>query len=249
MVAAMRSDAALRRAYFADLDLIFYAAAAVTREIWDELAAMARAETGRVPLMFARLGHVRDRPRRDADAPARSSGPGNIGVPLPAVTLKLVPDATGRSELRVAGPNVMTRYFEDAGEDAGDAFDEEGFLLTGDAVRFIDPADANAGLAFDGRLAEDFKLSTGTWVRATTLRLTVLGQVSGFASDVVLTGHDRDEIGSADRARRSRRWARWASSPPEEHAGALAAPGAARPAAARAGRTGRAGHPPASHGR
>ena len=193
LVAAMRSDAALRRAYFAELELIFYAAAAVTREIWDELAAMARAESGRVPLMFGAWGMSETAPAAtQTHQPVER--PGNVGVPLPGVTLKLLPDAAGRCELRVAGPNVMPGYFNDP-EKTRDAFDAEGFLLTGDAVRFIDPADANAGLAFDGRVAEDFKLSTGTWVRATTLRLAVLGRVSDFAADIVLTGHDRDELG------------------------------------------------------
>jgi feruloyl-CoA synthase len=193
LVAAMRADATLRRAYFAELELIFYAAAAVTRQIWDELAAMAQAETGRVPLMFAAWGMSETAPAAmQTHQPVER--PGNVGVPLPGVTLKLVPDATGRCELRVAGPNVMPGYFEDP-EKTREAFDAEGFLLTGDALRFIDPADANAGLAFDGRVAEDFKLSTGTWVRATTLRLAILGRMSDFASDVVLTGHDRDELG------------------------------------------------------
>lgn len=193
LVAAMQEDAGLRRAYFEDLDLIFYAAAAVTTEIWAELARMARAETGRVPLMFAAWGMSETAPAA-TQTHQRVDRPGNVGVPLPQVVLKLIPDAEERYELRVKGPNVTPGYFKDA-EKTRDAFDEDGFMLTGDAVRFIDPADPNAGLAFDGRVAEDFKLSTGTWVRATTLRLSLLGVVAGFASDLVLTGHDRDELG------------------------------------------------------
>ncbi len=193
LVAAMREDATLRRAYFQDLDLIFYAAAAVTPELWGELARLAREETGAVPLMFAGWGMSETAPSA-TQTHQRVERPGNVGVPLPGVTLKLVPDGTGRYEVRVAGPNVMQGYFEEA-EKSRQAFDEDGFLLTGDAVRFTDPADAAAGLAFDGRVAEDFKLSSGTWVRATILRLEVLGHVSAFAADVVLTGHDRDELG------------------------------------------------------
>ena len=193
LTAAMHGDAALRRAYFHDLDLIFYAAAAVTQEMWDELARMAQAETGRVPLMFGGWGMSETAPSATQTHQAVSR-PGNIGVPLPGVTLKLVPDATMRFELRVAGPNVMPGYYE-APEKTREAFDEEGFMLTGDAVRFNDIANARAGLAFDGRIAEDFKLSTGTWVRATTLRLQVLSHVAAFAVDIVLTGHDRDELG------------------------------------------------------
>ena len=193
LVAALRADAALRRAYFRDLDLIFYAAAAVTREIWDELAGMARQETGAVPLMFGAWGMSETAPAA-TQTHEPVDRPGNIGVPLPEVTLKLVPDAGGRCELRVKGPNVTPGYFEDEGK-TREAFDEDGFLLTGDAVRFIDPANPSAGLAFDGRMAEDFKLSTGTWVRATTLRLRLLPHVSAFAADIVLAGHDRDELG------------------------------------------------------
>ena len=193
LVAAMREDASLRRAYFQDLDLIFYAAAAVTPELWGELARLAREETGAVPLMFAGWGMSETAPSA-TQTHQRVERPGNVGVPLPGVTLKLVPDGTGRYELRVAGPNVMPGYFGEAAK-SRDAFDEDGFLLTGDAVRFTNAADAAAGLAFDGRMAEDFKLSSGTWVRATILRLEVLGHVSAFAADVVLTGADRDELG------------------------------------------------------
>ncbi len=221
LVAAMREDAALRRAYFAELDLIFYAAAAVTPELWAELAALARAETGRVPLMFAAWGMSETAPAA-TQTHQPVSRPGNVGVPLPAVTLKLLPDATGRCELRVKGPNVMPGYFEEP-ERTREAFDDEGFMLTGDAVRFIDPADPNAGLAFDGRVAEDFKLSTGTWVRATTLRLDVLGQVSAFAADVVLTGHDRDELGLL--VFPDRRALEAAGIEVAEEAGVLSAPG------------------------
>lgn len=193
LVDAMRGDAALQRAYFRDLDLIFYAAAAVTREIWDELARMAREETGAVPLMFGAWGMSETAPAA-TQTHQRVDRPGNVGVPLPGVTLKLVPDQENRYELRVAGPNVMPGYFQEP-EKTRAAFDSDGFLLTGDAVRFFDADDAAAGLAFDGRIAEDFKLSSGTWVRATNLRLQVLGHVAGFAADVVLTGHDRDELG------------------------------------------------------
>ncbi len=194
LLAAMRGDAALRRAYFGDLDLLFYAAAAVTRETWDELARLARGETGSVPLMYGAWGMTETAPA-STQTHQRVERPGNIGVPLPGVTLKLLPDAEGRCELRVRGPNVMEGYLPAGEAAAASPFDAEGFLVTGDAVRFIDPGDPAAGLAFDGRVAEDFKLSTGTWVRATTLRLHVLGAMSALAADVVLCGHDRDELG------------------------------------------------------
>lgn len=120
--------------------------------------------------------------------------PGNIGVPLPLVTAKLVPDADGRCDLRVAGPNVMPGYHNDPAKTA-EAFDEEGFFITGDAVTFVDRARPAAGLMFDGRIAEDFKLLSGTWVRATNVRLEALQHFGDIAQDVVVTGHDREEIG------------------------------------------------------
>jgi feruloyl-CoA synthase len=120
--------------------------------------------------------------------------PGNIGVPLPEVTVKLIPGDDGRFELRVAGPNVLKGYFH-APEMTREAFDEEGFLITNDAVKFVDPTDANAGLNFDGRISEDFKLTSGTWVRATNIRLEALKHFADIALDVVVTGHDRNDLG------------------------------------------------------
>ena len=120
--------------------------------------------------------------------------PGNIGVPLPEVTLKLIPDEDGRCELRLKGPNVLKGYYQDP-EKSREAFDDEGFLITNDAVKFVDSNDANAGLNFDGRITEDFKLMSGTWVRATNIRLIALRHFADIAFDVVITGHDRNEIG------------------------------------------------------
>ena len=120
--------------------------------------------------------------------------PGNIGVPLPQVTAKLVPNEDNRFELRVAGPNVLKGYFHDP-DKSKESFDEEGFLITNDAVRFVKQDDPNAGLRFDGRISEDFKLMSGTWVRATNIRLEALKHFADIALDVVVTGHDRNELG------------------------------------------------------
>jgi feruloyl-CoA synthase len=111
-----------------------------------------------------------------------------IGVPLPGVAIKLAPVAD-RLEIRVKGPNVTPGYYRRP-EASAAAFDEDGFYRTGDAVRLVDPADPNAGLLFDGRLAENFKLSTGTWVSVGTLRPHLLGASGGLVQDAVLTGHD-----------------------------------------------------------
>jgi feruloyl-CoA synthase len=193
LVDIMEKDEDLKRAYLGDCDLIFYAAASVTQEIWGTLAKLAKEVRGEVPLMFSGWGMSETSPAAlQTHQPV--DRPGNIGVPLPGVTAKLIPDEDGRCELRVAGPNVLKGYFHDS-EKSKEAFDDEGFLITNDAVKFVDTSDTNAGLKFDGRISEDFKLMSGTWVRATNIRLEALKHFADVALDVVVTGHDRNELG------------------------------------------------------
>jgi feruloyl-CoA synthase len=189
----MEKDEALKRAYLGDCDLIFYAAASVTQEIWSALAKFAKEVRGKAPLMFSGWGLSETAPSA-TQTHQPVDRPGNIGVPLPEVTLKLIPDEDGRCELRLKGPNVLKGYYRDP-EKSEAVFDDEGFLITNDAVKFVDPNDANAGLNFDGRISEDFKLMSGTWVRATNIRLEALKHFADIALDVVVTGHDRNEIG------------------------------------------------------
>jgi feruloyl-CoA synthase len=193
LVAAMEKDNDLKRAYLGDTDLIFYAAASVTQDIWSALAKFAKEVRGEVPLMFSGWGMSETAPSA-TQTHQPVDRPGNIGVPLPEVTLKLIPDEDGRCELRLEGPNVLKGYYQEP-EKSKEAFDEEGFLITNDAVKFVDPNDANAGLNFDGRISEDFKLMSGTWVRATNIRLDALKHFADIALDVVVTGHDRNELG------------------------------------------------------
>ena len=193
LVAAMEKDNDLKRAYLGDTDLIFYAAASVTQDIWSALAKFAKEVRGEVPLMFSGWGMSETAPSA-TQTHQPVDRPGNIGVALPEVTLKLIPDEDGRCELRLKGPNVLKGYYQEP-EKSKEAFDEEGFLVTNDAVRFVDPNDANAGLNFDGRISEDFKLMSGTWVRATNIRLDALKHFADIALDVVVTGHDRNELG------------------------------------------------------
>jgi feruloyl-CoA synthase len=118
---------------------------------------------------------------------------GCIGAPLPGIELKFVPNA-GKLEMRVRGPTVFPGY-RNAPELSAKAFDGDGYYLIGDAGRLVDDARAEAGVAFDGRVAEDFKLMSGTWVSVGTLRLRAISALSPLAADVVVTGHDREEIG------------------------------------------------------
>jgi len=190
---ALRADESLRQRFFSDLDLVFYAGASLPQDVWQGFEQMAMDVKGSIPLMTSSWGLTETGPAcLMQHEPAPESG--IVGVPLTGVTAKLIPDEDMRCEVRVKGPNVMTGYFEDA-EKTAESFDEEGYFITGDAMRFVDPEQPEKGLRFDGRISEDFKLLTGTWVRAATLRLDLLGCLAPLAADLVVTGHDRDEIG------------------------------------------------------
>ncbi len=193
LVQEMETNMALRNAYFRDLDMLFYAGASLPQDVWTRLEEMAVEVRGKLPLMISSWGMTETAPATImVYEPIDRSGV--IGLPLPDTEIKLIPDEEMRCELRVKGPNVMTGYWGDE-EKTKAAFDEEGFLITGDAVRFVDVEDPERGLVFDGRVSEDFKLLTGTWVQAGRLRLEVLEQLRGVVQDVVICGHDRGEIG------------------------------------------------------
>ena len=193
LVKAMEADADLRRAYFRNLDMIFYAGASLPQDVWARLEQMALDTSGRMPLITTSWGLTETAPAALLQhQPAK--GAGIVGVPLPGVEVKLTDVGDGRMDVRVRGPNIFRRYHKSAAKTA-DAFDEEGFFVTGDAMRWVDPADAGRGLRFDGRLSEDFKLSSGTWVQAAQLRLDMLGALGALAQDVVICGHGRDALG------------------------------------------------------
>jgi feruloyl-CoA synthase len=193
LLAALRADDALRHRFFGDLDMIFYAGASLPQDIWAGFEDMAMSERGEVPLMTSSWGLTETAPATMIQhEPADRSG--IVGVPMTGATIKLIPDADMRCEVRVKGANVTPGYFGDPAKTAA-AFDEEGFFLTGDAMRFVDPADPTRGMRFDGRISEDFKLLTGTWVRAGQLRLDMLACLAPLAADLVITGADRGEIG------------------------------------------------------
>jgi feruloyl-CoA synthase len=179
-------------AFFERLELIFYAAAALPQDVWDRLEAASLRTLGRVVPMTSSWGLTETAPAATA-AHLPLARAGVIGVPLPGVTLKLVPNGA-KLEVRVRGDSVMPGYLGDAERTAA-AFDDEGYFITGDAVRFVDDADPNAGLRFDGRVAEDFKLQTGTRVSVGTLRPAILTATAPLLSDCVVTGHDREFIG------------------------------------------------------
>lgn len=191
---AMKTDIDLRKQYFQNLDMLFYAGASLPQDIWADLEDMAREVRGEMPLFNSSWGLTETAPAALIQHEFTNQS-GIIGVPLPEVTVKLVPvDDVNRFEVRVKGESITQGYLNDAAKTA-EAFDEEGYFITGDAMRFVNPEDINKGMKFDGRIAEEFKLGTGTWVRAAGLRMEVLGRLKGLAVDVVMTGADRPDIG------------------------------------------------------
>ncbi|MGP6088978.1 feruloyl-CoA synthase [Antarctobacter jejuensis] len=190
---ALKADPELRQSYFRELDMLFYAGASLPQDVWTDLEDMAREVRGDLPLFTTSWGLTETAPAcLIQHEPGGRSG--NIGVPMTGVEVKLIPDDDMRCEIRVRGPNIMPGYLHDR-EKTAEAFDDEGYFITGDAVKFVDPADPNKGMRFDGRISEDFKLMTGTWVRAATLRLELLQEYAPLAQDIVLCGADRNEVG------------------------------------------------------
>ena len=190
---AMKKDKALRETYFRELDMIFYAGASLPQDVWRDLEDMAREVRGQVPLMNTSWGLTETGPASLIQhEPTDRSG--IVGVPLTGVTIKLLPNEENRYEVRVKGPNVMAGY-HNAQDKTQEAFDEEGFFRTGDAMGFVDPEDMSKGMRFDGRISEDFKLLTGTWVRAAQLRMDALAALTPLAADLVVTGEGRGQVG------------------------------------------------------
>jgi feruloyl-CoA synthase len=188
----LETDAELQQRFFARLDLLFYAAAALPRSLWDRLEALSLKVLGRKVPFVSSWGMTETAPSATV-VHFPIDRPGNIGVPGPGIAVKLVPDAD-KLEIRVKGPNVTPGYHK-APELTRALFDEEGWLKTGDAVRLAEADNPGAGLLFDGRVAENFKLLTGTWVNVGMLRPVVIAAGAPLIEDAVVTGHDRDEIG------------------------------------------------------
>jgi len=189
----LENDAGLRKNFFRELDMLFYAGAALPQNLWERLEKLALAEKGGALSMISSWGSTETAPSA-ASVHYPIERAGVIGLPNPGCELKLIP-AAGKLEVRVRGPNVTPGYYrrEDLTKAA---FDAEGFYCIGDAMKFADPAVPEKGLVFDGRVAEDFKLSTGTWVHTGAIRVKLIAACNPLVQDAVITGHDRDEIGA-----------------------------------------------------
>jgi len=192
LASALRADRELRERFFSRLRLLFYAAASLPQNVWDSLRSLAQETLGRELPMVSSWGLTETAPAATS-CHFQAERAGVIGLPVPGCELKLVENGD-KLEARVRGPNVTPGYWQRADLTAA-CFDEEGFFKTGDAVAFVDAARPELGLLFDGRLGEDFKLSSATWVRVGALRLRAIAALAPVALDVVVTGHDRDAVG------------------------------------------------------
>jgi feruloyl-CoA synthase len=188
----LESDREFAEAFFSRMRFVFFAAAALPQPVWDGIAKVA-ASVGAQAAMTTSWGATETAPA--ATSAYYPSGRSDcIGVPLPGVSIKLAPVGPKR-EIRVKGPSVTPGYLDNP-DTTREAFDDDGYYRTGYAVRLVDENDPGKGLVFDGRINEDFKLSSGTWVSVGTLRPALLGACNGLLADAVLTGHDRDCIGA-----------------------------------------------------
>jgi feruloyl-CoA synthase len=190
----LESDAELRRNFFRELQVLFYAAAALPQNLWDRLVRLARQEKGEGEFaMLSAWGSTETSPLATS-VHFQMERPGVIGLPVAGCELKLVPSG-GKLEVRVRGTNVTPGYYKRPDLTAT-AFDEEGFYRIGDAVKLADARDPAKGIVFDGRVVEDFKLSTGTWVNVGLVRVKLIAAADPIVQDAAITGHDRSEIGA-----------------------------------------------------
>ncbi len=190
---AMKTDDALRKNFLSRVKMFFYAGAALAQPIWDSLYESEEREIGERIVMTSGLGMTESGPFGlfVTNPHVRA---GDLGLPTPGLELKLV-DTDGKTEVRYRGPNITPGYWRSPQETA-EAFDEEGFFKTGDAVKWIDETDVHLGLKFDGRIAEDFKLATGTFVSVGPLRGKIIAAGAPYIQDVVLTGLNMKEVGA-----------------------------------------------------
>lgn len=187
----LKADAALRRHFFSRLHMMFYSAAGLPQHVWNELDGMAIAERGhRIP-MITGLGATETAPFAICVREEYSES-GAVGLPVPGVELKLAP-VGDKMEARVRGPSITPGYWRNP-EATRAAFDEEGWYRFGDALVPLDPADPHKGFRFDGRITEDFKMATGTWVSVGPLRARLIAGLAPYVKDAVIAAPDRDEL-------------------------------------------------------
>jgi len=193
LVEALETDEALAKTFFKNLGMMFFAGAGMAQHTWDRLSAIGRKVTGSEVLLATGLGSTETAPFALACTDIQKMA-GNVGVPSLGLSLKLVPTG-GKLECRLKGPTITPGYLNDP-ETTADAFDDEGYYCMGDALRPADADDFSKGFLFDGRLAENFKLTTGTWVAVGSVRATLVDAMSGLIRDAVIVGENEAQLGA-----------------------------------------------------
>jgi feruloyl-CoA synthase len=190
---AMKDDAILRKNLFSRVQMFFYAGAALSPSVWNDLHLLAEQEIGERIVMGTGLGMTESAPfALYVTGPAVTTG--DLGLPTPGVETKLIENGD-KIEIRYRGPSITPGYWKQP-DQTEESFDEEGFFITGDAVKWIDPDNIHLGLKFDGRTAEDFKLATGTFVSVGPLRARIQAAGAPYVQDAVITGINRNEVGA-----------------------------------------------------
>lgn len=189
LVEHLRADSRLRQNFFSRLQCLFFAAAGLSQHIWDALQDLAFETCGEEILVVTGLGATESSPYALSTG-IEGAAAGHLGLPVPGVELKLVP-VEEKIEARLRGPSITPGFWRRPELNAA-AFDEENYYRLGDAVKFLDPENPLKGFLFDGRLNEDFKLSSGTWVRVGPLRMRLLAHFGILLQDVVIAAPDRE---------------------------------------------------------
>jgi feruloyl-CoA synthase len=193
LIPFLRADKALREHFFSRLKLFFFAGAGMSEHIWNALEQLAYDTIGQRIMISTGLGMTEASPSCLFNV-KYGSFPSMIGTPVAGLDVKLVP-MEDKMEVRFRGANLTKGYWRNT-EATANAFDEDGYYCTGDALKFVNPDDPNEGMIFDGRIAEDFKLDTGTWVSVGVLKSRLIAAGNGLIRDAVITGHNRSFLGA-----------------------------------------------------
>src|SRR5262249_22062470 len=189
LLPAVEADAAFARHLFERIDIIFYAGAAMPPHLRQRIDALSLATRGELIPILSSLGSTETAPVATLVHWGATASAG-VGLPIPGVEVKLAPEG-GKLEFRARGHNITPGYYRQP-DLTRQAFDDEGFFKLGDAVTFVDPDNPSEGLQFDGRVSENFKLTSGTWVHVGDLRIAAISAAAPMLQDAVVAGHDRE---------------------------------------------------------